>query len=381
MQIRIQEDQVEISGYVNAIERASRPLMSRMGRFIERICKGAFKRALGRNDNIRLLLNHDRDIGGTKEGTLELEEDNIGLHARAIVKDPEVIQKARNGDLVGWSFGFRDRDVEQKRDEDGLPLREVKDLDLEEVSILDRTKKPAYEGTLVSVRAEDEPIYYGEALLQEPQEERKKEMQEEVEIKPKIDYGEYDQLIRELKDEGEVLDDVEDNEIEKALDKLELELDGWDLIERYASKYYDPQKAHEYYEKHKQLKGKTSTSSLNDEGKKAAKYVKQKIVEEKKAAIEKHKEEMNKKIAALREKFNELPKADRKALRAEVTQAIKALRDEHKAAKAKIKEDYDKKYNEELDKIKSDSSMSKGGGGAPKETISDLLKKAGIFTK
>lgn len=387
MQIRIQEDQVEISGYVNAIERASRPLMSRMGRFIERICKGAFKRALGRNDNVRLLLNHDRDIGGTKEGTLELEEDNIGLHARAIVKDPEVVQKARNGDLVGWSFGFRDRDVEQKRDEDGLPLREVKDLDLEEVSILDRTKKPAYEGTLVSVRAEGDSIYYGEALLQEPgeekqepKEEREKETPEEVETKPNIDYGEFDQLIRELKDESESLEDVVDDEIDKKLNKLELELDGWDLIEeRYASKYYDPQKAHEYYEKHKQLKGKTSTSSLNDEGKKAAKYVKQKLTEEKKAAIEKHKEEINKKIAALRDKYKELPLADRKALKAEVAQAIKSLRDEHKAEKAKIKADYDKKYNEELDKIKGDSSMSKDGGGSH-ETISDLLKKAGLFT-
>ena len=381
MQIRIKEDEVEISGYVNAIERKSKPLMSRMGRFIERICKGAFKRALGRNDNIRLLLNHDRDIGGTKEGNLELEEDNIGLHARAIVKDPEVVQKARNGDLVGWSFGFRDRDVEQKRDEDGLPLREVKDLDLEEVSILDRTKKPAYDGTLVSVRAEGESIFYGEAITEDsPTTKEEPAAQEEPKKEdPKIDYEEYEQLVRELK--GEEPPEEED-EIEKKLNKLELEVQGDELLEeRYASKYYDPQKAHEYYEKHKQLKGKTSTSSLNEEGKKAAKYVKQKITEEKKAAIEKHKEEMNKKIAALREKFNELPKADRKALRAEVTQAIKALRDEHKAAKAKIKEYYDNKYNEELSKIKSDSSMSKGGGDAPHETISDLLKKAGIFTK
>jgi len=201
MQIRIQEDQVEISGYVNAIERASRPLMSRMGRFIERICKGAFKRALGRNDNVRLLLNHDRDIGGTKEGTLELEEDNIGLHARAIIKDPEVIQKARNGDLVGWSFGFRDRDVEQKRDEDGLPLREVKDLDLEEVSILDRTKKPAYEGTLVSVRAEGESIFYGEALTEDnPTTQEEPVTQEKLEKEEqKINYAKYENLIRELK--------------------------------------------------------------------------------------------------------------------------------------------------------------------------------------
>lgn len=380
MQIRVKEDEVEISGYVNAIERKSKPLMSRMGKFIERICKGAFRRALGRNDNVRLLLNHDRDIGGTKEGNLELEEDNIGLHARAIVKDPEVVQKARNGDLVGWSFGFRDRDVEQKRDEDGLPLREVKDLDLEEVSILDRTKKPAYDGTLVSVRAEGDSIFYGEALTEDNPTKDEEPTKEEKQI----NYEKYDQLIRELKgsqEPPEEEEEEEEDEIDKMLDKLQLELESWDMVEeRYASKYYDPQKAHEYYEKHKKLKGKTSTAKLNEEGKKAAKYVKQKIMEEKKAAIEAHKEEMNKKIKTLREKYKELPLADRKALKGEVANAIKALREEHKAAKAKIKEDYDKKYSDELEKISQDSSMSKEGDG-PHTTISELLKKAGIFTK
>lgn len=160
MQIRIRSDSVEIEGYVNAVERKSRPLMSRMGQFLERICAGAFKRALGRNDDVRLLLNHDetRDLGGTKDGNLELNEDNIGLHAKATIKDPEVIKMARNGDLVGWSFGFYDRDVELKRDEDGLPLRNVRDLDLEEVSILDKSKVPAYDGTLVAVRSSEKSM-------------------------------------------------------------------------------------------------------------------------------------------------------------------------------------------------------------------------------
>lgn len=160
MQIRIRSDSVEIEGYVNAVERKSRPLMSRMGQFLERICAGAFKRALGRNDDVRLLLNHDetRDLGGTKDGNLELNEDNIGLHAKATIKDPEVIKMARNGDLVGWSFGFYDRDVELKRDEDGLPLRNVRDLDLEEVSILDKSKVPAYDGTLVAVRSDEKSM-------------------------------------------------------------------------------------------------------------------------------------------------------------------------------------------------------------------------------
>ena len=108
MQIRIKGDSVEIEGYVNAIERKSKPLWSRMGQFVERICKGAFKRALNRADDVRILLNHDcnRDLGGIKDGNLELEEDSIGLHARATINDADVVNKAKNGALVGWSFGF-----------------------------------------------------------------------------------------------------------------------------------------------------------------------------------------------------------------------------------------------------------------------------------
>lgn len=167
MKIQIREDSVTIEGYVNAVERASKPLYSRLGRFVEKICAGAFKRALARADDVRILLNHDynRDLGGIKDGNLELEEDNIGLHARAVITDPEVIKDARNGDLVGWSFGFDDipNGVEETRDEEsGLPFRKVKDLTLYEVSLLNRRKTPAYVGTLVNVRDDGTTMYYGE---------------------------------------------------------------------------------------------------------------------------------------------------------------------------------------------------------------------------
>ena len=127
MEIRVKEDSVEIEGYVNAIERNSKPLWSRVGQFVERICKGAFKKALKRNDDVHILLNHDwnRDLGSTKKGNLELEEDNIGLKARAIITDSDVIKKARNGELVGWSFGFQDREVENTI-EKGMPYRAVR---------------------------------------------------------------------------------------------------------------------------------------------------------------------------------------------------------------------------------------------------------------
>lgn len=171
MKIKIRADSVEIEGYVNAVERNSKPLMSRIGRFIERVCKGAFKKALKRNDNVNILLNHDwsRNLGSTKQGNLQLEEDSIGLHARATITDPEVIESARRGELVGWSFGFNDRDVENST-EQGMPLRIVKDLDLHEVSILDRKMSPAYEGTLVAVRSvngENEIQFRSEPLIAE----------------------------------------------------------------------------------------------------------------------------------------------------------------------------------------------------------------------
>lgn len=156
MIIKLRQDSVTIEGYVNAVERNSKPLNERGVTFIERIASGAFKRAIARAKDIRILLNHnwDRNLGGTAEGNLELEEDAIGLKARATITDPEVIEDARHGDLVGWSFGFRDEDVKQLRDEEsGLPLRKVNDLELYEVSLLNRSKSPAYVGTLVNVRS------------------------------------------------------------------------------------------------------------------------------------------------------------------------------------------------------------------------------------
>ena len=193
------DDTVEIDGYVNAVERLSKPLTDRNGTFVERICKGAFKKALGRAEDVRILLNHnwDRDLGGLADKNLELNEDAIGLHARAIIKDADVVKKARNGDLVGWSFGFQDRDVENG-EEKGLALREVKDLDLYEVSLIDRTKIPAYDGTLVAVRTADESQALNISDVVEVNVRVTEEKKEEP--KPKeVDYTKYKEMISEMK--------------------------------------------------------------------------------------------------------------------------------------------------------------------------------------
>jgi len=214
MRIELRNDSVIIDGYVNAVERDSKPLWSRVGRFIERICAGAFDKAIKRNDDIHILLNHNwnKDLGSTKAGNLELKEDNIGLKARATITDKEVIEKARAGRLVGWSFGFTDVDVENGTN-NGMPTRAVKDLNLFEVSILDDTKTPAYNGTLVTVRAEgDEAEYHAETFNDgvevidntedvKEREETKEEPQQTDKTAEAIDYTKYENLIKEMKGE------------------------------------------------------------------------------------------------------------------------------------------------------------------------------------
>ena len=113
-----------------------------------------------------VLLNHDnnRVLASTEDGNAILEEDNIGLRAEITITDEEVVQKAREGKLSGWSFGFIANDDEITT-EGNDEIRTVTDMELLEVSILDDTKSPAYYGTsiesreggarVVEIRAED----------------------------------------------------------------------------------------------------------------------------------------------------------------------------------------------------------------------------------
>lgn len=216
MKVNVRADSVEIEGYVNAIERNSKTLRDRIGEFIERVCKGAFSKALKRNNDIKILLNHDknRELGSTKQGNLELKEDNIGLHARATITDPEVIDDARNNRLIGWSFGFYDIDVDRSMHE-GVVYRTIRDLDLKEVSILNNKKSPAYEGTLIMARADDrEMLLRGEDFIdevivrdetpevqEEPETKEQPKQQEVVENINTIDYSKYETMIKEMKEE------------------------------------------------------------------------------------------------------------------------------------------------------------------------------------
>lgn len=206
MNIRIKGDTVEIEGYVNSLERLSKPLKDRLGTFMERVKVGAFQKALDRAEDVRILLDHNwsRDLGGTKDGNLELHEDAIGLHARATITDKEVAQAARDGKLRGWSFGFTDRDVDTKQ-EDGMTVREVKDMDLYEVSLIDQKAIPAYDGTLVCVRSTGEMMNTAATTETEMnvriEDEPKEEPKDDSNAPGAIDYSKYEEIIKEMKGE------------------------------------------------------------------------------------------------------------------------------------------------------------------------------------
>ncbi len=161
MQIEIRSsNEAVISGYVNAVERDSRIMPKGKGAtavrsFVERVRAGTFDKAIKRGTPIELRFNHDKIIGDTTKN-LELYEDNIGLYARAIISDTQVIEKAQRGELRGWSFGFI-AEGETWDKEGELDRRTLEDIDLKEVSILDKT--PAYFGTSVEVRGEESNVF------------------------------------------------------------------------------------------------------------------------------------------------------------------------------------------------------------------------------
>ncbi|SMC19329.1 prohead peptidase. Unknown type peptidase. MEROPS family U35 [Clostridium acidisoli DSM 12555] len=202
MQIEIRNDSVTIKGYVNALERDSRALPSPQGKFVEQVRTGTWKNAIAKNDDIAVLLNHDwnKKLGSTKDN-LKLKEDNIGLYAEARVCDADVIEKAKNNELCGWSFGFKANKQSWGKTDNEMQRRYLDDIDLFEVSILDNTRTPAYYGTSVEARDNEELCI------------EQRFVQDDIEV---ID------LVEKLVDEGR---DDKSTELAKQLRLLELELE------------------------------------------------------------------------------------------------------------------------------------------------------------
>jgi exonuclease VII large subunit len=150
------------------------------------------------------------------------------------------------------------------------------------------------------------------------------------------------------------------------------------FLQHYASQYYDPAKAHDYYMKHRKLKGRT-TQSMSDKQKEAWTYARDQIGSEKKAKIASQKQTTDKAVQQLQQRATALrdqitarlqtlsaslskqekeserlkASAEREKVRSELKTAIANAREAYKSAKTKLDADYESKYQKEYDNILS----------------------------
>lgn len=129
------------------------------------------------------------------------------------------------------------------------------------------------------------------------------------------------------------------DELDAQLDDLESSLPD-ESLKHYASPYYDPVKAHEYYMKNRELKGensRSSTAGLNDEGKAVAKYVKNQLDTERKGKVEDHNNQTQAQIDAKKNDMDSTIKTKKgnmtsaiESHKTQTTQKIEKLREELK---------------------------------------------------
>lgn len=196
MNIEIRADGIHFDGYVNVTGKMSKPVIipSRQ-RVIETIEERAFQTALGQTSNVEIWLDHNpnRVIAQTKDGTVELREDTIGLRASGVITDPEVVQNAKR--LRGWSFGMKKVKDQIEERADQLPLRHVKSFELGHIALL-LNKNPAYSSTSIELRADQEEA--DETELRESAEIEVKDMVETPK-ETKADLSQYKNRINRLK--------------------------------------------------------------------------------------------------------------------------------------------------------------------------------------
>lgn len=160
-------NQLHVSGYVNKTGQKSDPIPN-MGevptdsdipdnepdQFVEIIQPGVFTDALQNADFVDFLYEHEPDkyLASTREGTLQLSEDNIGLKMSADIQPTswgkDAFTLIKSGAIAGMSFGFIVLD--DNWDLSGqMPVRTVTKLQLFEVSAV---RFPAYPSSTIEAR-------------------------------------------------------------------------------------------------------------------------------------------------------------------------------------------------------------------------------------
>ena len=124
------DGKLRVSGYVNEVEKFSHTLGTRK-KFKEKICRGTFKRALEKGNDIHFLAEHDDNkiLASTRNNSLTLVEDEKGLFMTAEIsptsygKDYHTL--INDGILRNMSFGFSVDKDKWKKSHDGIDRKSV----------------------------------------------------------------------------------------------------------------------------------------------------------------------------------------------------------------------------------------------------------------
>jgi HK97 family phage prohead protease len=154
LELRDDASGTSLSGYASTFNQPYD-----MGWYSEQVAPGAFKRSLGQQPDVRLLINHaGLPLARTTSGTLTLSEDARGLKvdARLDPSDPDVaalLPKMRRGDLNQMSFGFRLMGDTGDEWSDDMSTRTLRALDIHDGDVSVVTY-PANPGTHAAVRGD-----------------------------------------------------------------------------------------------------------------------------------------------------------------------------------------------------------------------------------
>ncbi|PCG18923.1 phage prohead protease [Brachyspira sp. G79] len=145
---------LKLRGYAIVYNSLSEPLYADL--FRECIKRGAFTKSLLENDQVCLWGHDTRYVLGRKSsGTLILREDDKGLYFEVSLPNTtwarDLKESVDRGDIKQMSFGFkvvRDNWLDDKETlkEYGMPIREVEEITLHEISLV---TFPAYPQTNV----------------------------------------------------------------------------------------------------------------------------------------------------------------------------------------------------------------------------------------
>jgi HK97 family phage prohead protease len=152
LEVRDDAGKVIVQGHAAVFDRMSEDL----GGFRERIQRGAFRKVLDANPDVRFLVNHTGlPLARTTNQTLELREDPKGLRVYAelagttLAKDLQIL--VRRGDVNQMSFGFNMRGgTDVWKDDDGQLVRTI--VSFGELFDVSAVTFPAYPQTDVSAR-------------------------------------------------------------------------------------------------------------------------------------------------------------------------------------------------------------------------------------